>query len=190
MENRYDITIPKPRRPVMPPPVPPPPFIPPRQQIINVNVTGNNTDSGTSVPYEVLSSLQEINSRLTIVETKIPTDFTQLELGEISGTAYPGDKGYLNAANIALISQTLQSFLSEDEFQQRIMSYATNDALNQARTSIITEVSAELETKVDSSTVSAIVSAMVSEITVPSGGGDQADYSDILDIVSNFNDGI
>jgi len=83
MDKKYDITLPKPRKPVGPPPPFPP--IPPKQNIYNINVS----DNIGQLNYAVLSSLQVINSRLTTVENTVAAGINQLELGEVSGTAYP-----------------------------------------------------------------------------------------------------
>jgi len=201
MDKKYDISLPRPRRPIGPPPPPFPPIVP-KQNIINVNVSDNNGQMN----YAVLSSLQVINSRLTLVENALANaDFAQLELGEVSGTAYPGDKGAANAALInyvigqignlkdGITSAELISYLSNYVTNDNLIGYATTDEMTNSLISLRSDIEHEINNivsgNIDMKNVSGIVSGIVSSIVSAYIEKDEEDdYTDILNNISDLND--
>lgn len=187
MDRKFDISLPKPRKPGMPPPPPPVfPPTPPKQHIINVSVADNNN---SSLNYAVLSSLQVINTRLTFVEQMLGVSgYSQLELGEVSGTAYPGDKGFANALAISSILEQLPSLVTVDTLNDRIQNFVTvgtmTDNLDALRDDIDQRIEALLSGNVNDENVSAIVSSIVS------GYFTQEDYTDILNSITELNNGL
>ena len=188
MDKKYDISLPKPRKPegYRPPGFPP---IGPKQNIINVNVNDNDD----LINYAVLSSLQVINSRLTAVENKVnDADFTKLELGESEGTAYPGNKGYSNATAITLISNQLQNFITQSALQttlrEALADFATIGAMNAMLDGINRTIDEKLSGNIDNENVSAVVSAIASTVINNYHSEENADYSDILNNTNSLLD--
>lgn len=209
MENndKYGLTVPRPRKPTPPPAMPPPPPFPirPKKPIININVNGGDK----AIDYAVLSALQVLYKKVDDLEEIVgsggyfPSGYVPIELGEVSGTAYPGDKGHANAIAISLISQAMQNLVTKTELSifkdelnealdDRLLAYATIQAVTQNIEELqyefnkdIEQAYVDLSCNVSEAVVSTIVSSMLSSY-VPSGGtsGDEEYYP----IISGIDD--
>ena len=180
MAIKNDLIIPSPRRPVPPPP--PPPYI--DKRVINITVDGTGKDGGLPDSY-VLSALQSMNDKLMRFEYVLST-YTSLELGEVSGTAYPGDKGFNNALAITLINEALTSLVSRDDLNDALIGYATTEAMSYNMDALRNEM-ADLEEKIDNIDLSG-VSSQVESIVTSIMSTYQDDYSELLSSINDFND--
>ena len=188
--------------PVYPPPPPPPPhhgppFFPPPPPPIppqNINIYSGGSDKG----QELIDDNQ--NKLLSALQLRVDNlELSGLTLGEVSGTAYPGDKGSTNAQSITIINTAISSildrldtFVSEDMLSSTLSEYSTvqatsdaillvQDTLNANLSSAVDNLSAEIEGK--GYTTSAVVSAMIkeNEETYDYLSGLQEDVNNFLD---------
>lgn len=184
MDN-YDIILPKPRKPVRP--VPPLPSFQPKNQVIIIN---DNGGQGGSTDPSVISALQIISVKVANLENIVnDISLSSLELGEVSGTAYPGDLGKRNADAISLISDALENdFVSKDYFTvaitEALVPYATTDALVQNVESLRNDL--EISISAVEEKVPELVSAAIDNLDLyPS-----ATYYPILSGIEDLNNEI
>lgn len=183
MDNRYDISLPRPRRPVAPPCAPPPhchPPAPPNQNIINVNVAPSDSTGVALQLGQVISDVQSLTNRLNAVEGALESgSFGGVELGEISGTAYPGDKGAANRVMLDYVMSQMGSFVTDED----MIGYATVSGVTESFDSLRADIDNRLSGSVDSGVVSSVVSSVISNYAQSNEG----DYSTLLSSINGLN---
>jgi len=118
--------IPSPRNGRKPFPFPPPP--PPQNKTIVINMADFN---GGSIDNTLISSaIVGLTERVTTIEENLVNgiSLSSLQLGETSGTAYPGDKGYANANAISTINAALnimaENSVTRNDLDESLLEYA------------------------------------------------------------------
>lgn len=95
----------------------------------NINININNDDNGTS-DSSVSPIIVELINRINKVENRVDDfediDFSNVEIGEESGQAYPGEKGAKNALEIELLKRNLILKADKDEIPNPEIYYVSN----------------------------------------------------------------
>ena len=192
MSNNYELF--KPKKPFGPPPPPrvPPHLVPPKVVNINIDAGKNGTD-------QIYTTLGALDARLQSLEAWArDAAIAGVVIGTESGMAYPGDYGSENRRRIeALEGQSASMSSSIGSLSMTVESnYATlNNNIGAAVEGLngnidavaenLAQLSASVSGGVDVDTVSSIVTSVITAYIK-----EEEDYSDILDKITDFNEGI
>lgn len=152
---------------------PPPPPIPAQ----NINIYSGGSDKG----QEIIDGNQDklLSSLTTRVELLEQQSLSSLVLGEVSGTAWPGDRGFENLQSITVINTALSSILerldnvvTDQELSDILSQYSTVQATSESILLVKDEMESDLSSSIDylsaeiegkGYVTSATVSAMIQE---------------------------